>query len=118
MPNVKQHLFGPGSMEMIRLDIWTDRSEPQTDRSPARRIKARVVGQYDIYCGMGNMHRIDIDVQDMVWSTEPGTYTQDFVSARDTDDADAAERIAYSLLDWEYLEDWTDPCDQEEWDDQ
>jgi hypothetical protein len=117
MPNVKQHLFGPGSMEMIRLDIWTDRSEPCTDRGPTRRLKVRVVGQYDVYCGMGNLHRIDIKAQDMVWDSEPGSYTQDFILARDGDQ-DAAERIATSLIEWEYLEDWTDPCDQEEWDDE
>ncbi len=111
MPNTKQYLFGPGSLEMIRLDLWSSKVELQPEGRTLK-IKCNLVGQYDIYCGAGNTHRIDIKIKDSVWNTEVGEYTDDFIAAR-SGDPDAAERVATSLIDWE-LEDWFDPCNIEE----
>lgn len=107
MPHLEQHLFGPGSLEMLRLDLWSSKLERRPE-GDALRIKGRLVGQYDIFCGSGNQHRIDIKVEDSVWSTEVGKYTDDFIRAR-AGQPQAAERIATTLIEWE-LEEWSDPC--------
>lgn len=111
MPTNSQHLFGPGSLEMLRLDLWVSKVE-RRDEGLIRQIKARLLGQYDVYCGNGNMHRIDIKTSDAVWDSEAGSYTADFVRARNGG-AEPAERIAQFLLDCE-LEDWSDPCEEQE----
>lgn len=108
MPSVRQYLFGPGSLEMIRLNLWSSKVEPQLEGRDLK-VKCSLAGQYDIYCGTGNMHRIDIKIEDSVWSTEVDKYTNDFLAAR-SGDPDAAERVATSLIDWE-IEDWSDPCE-------
>lgn len=108
MPNTKQHLFGPGSLEMIRFDLWSSKVEAQDDGRRALRIKGRLVGQYDVFCGTGSMHREHIHIEDSVWSTEVSRYTDDFIAAR-SGDPEAARRIAETLIEWE-LEGWEDPC--------
>lgn len=103
MPHVNQHLFGPGSLEMLRLDVWTAGVEERHDGQRAVKIKARLLGQYDIFGELGQ-ERIHIDVSDAVWSTEPGMYTDDFIKAR-AGMQDAGERVASQMLVWA-LEEW------------
>lgn len=109
MPKTHQFLFGPGSLEMIRLDQWSSKVEHRLDGSKSTKIKSRVVGQYDIYCGNGNMHRELIKIEDSVWSTEAGLYTEDMVAAH-AGDEEAARRITEAMIGWE-LDDWSDPCE-------
>ena len=108
MPHTQQHLFGPGSLEMLRLDLWVNRSEPRDEGPPSRRIKARLVGQYDIFCGVGDMHRTHISIDDEIWTTEPGSYVTDMAAAY-SGNTESAERLAGMLLVWA-LEEWSDPC--------
>jgi hypothetical protein len=111
MPKVHQFLFGPGSLEMVRLDQWVSKVESRVDGTRARKIKSKVVGNYDIYCGTGNMHRVHIKIEDSVWNTEAGLYTKDIVAAHEGDE-DAARRITEAMIGWE-LDDWFDPCEED-----
>lgn len=88
--------------------MWSSKVDLQPE-GKATKIKCRVIGQYDIYCGSGGMHREHIKTQDSVWDTEAGQYTRDYVSAH-AGDEEAARRIAEALIQWE-LEDWTDSCE-------
>ena len=114
MPTVKQHLFGPGSLEMIRLDQWSSKVEPRPE-GKATKINAKVVGNYDIYCGAGSMHRVHIKIEDSVWNTEAGMYTRDFVDSY-AGYENAARRITEAMIGWE-LDDWSDPCEEAQDDD-
>lgn len=109
MPSTMQHLFGPGSLEMLRLDLWTRKAEPQVE-GVSRQFRSKLVGQYDVYCGNGSMHRIDIKVDGGAWSTEAGRYAEDLCKARNGDE-DAARRFTETLIEME-LEDWSDPCEE------
>ena len=79
---------GPGSLELIEVTTWTRRDIGWV----------RAHGYYDVYCGMGNMHRIPID--EKTWAADHAGSTLDDV---------ATELIELALAD-----EWADPCDADD----
>lgn len=69
-----------GANEMVDLTTWTRRGTGYV----------RVKGQFDVYCGMGNMHRRPVDIQDFA----------DRFTGRDTDDV--TDTLLAEWLEWDY----------------
>lgn len=84
-PPRRTYRGGPGSLELIEVTTWTRRGIGWV----------RVHGYYDVYCGMGNMHRIPID--EKTWAAD---YT-----GRDLDD------VAHEMIGLVLDDEWADPCD-------
>jgi len=89
--------FGPGQLESISADIL---SSVEEDGEAITVIK--YAGLFDIYCGMGNTHTVEINGKTVL----PVNPTEDQVY-----NAIVGEILQYDL------EDWDDPCDREDTDD-
>lgn len=85
-PPTRTYRGGPGSLEMVTITTWTNRHGIGW---------IRVYGEYDVYCGNGAEHRVDLDVRE--WAA-------DHVGA---DIDDAAHAVIARALD----NDWFDPCE-------
>lgn len=87
-PPRRTYTGGPGSLEMIEVTTWTRRDIGWV----------RVHGHFDVFCGVGNMHRIPID--EKTWASD---YT-----GLDLDD------VAHEMIELALAEDWADPCDADD----
>lgn len=110
--------FGPGSLESVELRLWAK------NRTYGAVVCAEIRGWFTVYCGAGNSHTVDISgARECV---DRATFAQ---QTRDgyTDGASGAilaaydlrsEDDAYAAASWlvqEYaLEDWADPCADDE----
>ncbi len=103
MSRTRIYQFGAGSLESLRLKVWTRKR-----LGDMRQIRVKLEGTYMVYCGYGNEHTHVVNVLDGAWDGERDQYAVDVINARDGHD-DAAERIVQSLLEVS-LEDWEDPC--------
>ncbi len=91
-----------GSQEMLTLTVSRYRRRRQYDDNL---LNVRVEGAYDVYCGNGSEHRIEISFHDL------DTVANSAVAAIWTrSDEEAASTLLDHIIAGE-LEDWTDPCD-------
>jgi hypothetical protein len=103
MSRVRRFRFGPGSLESAELRMWA------VPRCPWL-VKARAVGTYQVYCGSGWEHTVEIDeAHSFDAEPTPGDTDEPFATTWTTGEPDAARRAAWQLVEWA-LEDWTDPC--------
>lgn len=70
-----------GANEMLTLTTWTTKAGVGY---------VRVRGAYDVYCGMGNMHRMTLDVRD---------FADKFT---DQDSDDVTDTLVSEWLAWDY----------------
>lgn len=111
MGRVRTFRFGPGSLESIELRMWM---VPRRDESHARALRTEAVGTYTVYCGAGWEHSVGIDERHTCDPDRPvediDTQLQAAWTARDRD---AAFTAAGQLVEWA-LDEWSDPCGNEE----
>ena len=100
--------FGPGAHESLWVRVWTARG------SGGDRLKGEVFGSYRVYCGAGNEHAEEIREEFSGWRAERSGHEEADLLWRIRE---GDEEAAYGLADLavQYaLEDWTDPCEDEE----
>jgi hypothetical protein len=79
-PRRSTHKGRPGANEMLDLTTWTRFGTGWV----------RIKGHYDVYCGMGNMHRRPVDIKD---------FADRFVGF---DPDDVLDILASEWLNWDY----------------
>ena len=97
----KEFTFGPGSLESLHLKLWRE--------NDAEQVTARLTGGYRVYCGNGNEHTVEIEVDHSVPTTN-FLGRQIWRVYHLGDDVGDPESIARELLEFA-LEDWSDPCE-------
>lgn len=111
MSRVRSFRFGPGSLESVAIRMW---AVPRARESQVRSIKARAIGSYTVYCGMGWEHLVDIDEWHTFDLERPvDELERRLATAWTENDVGAADAAAAELVDWS-LEGWEDPCSCEE----
>lgn len=115
MPHVEEHRFGPGRLESLVLKTWVSKVNHHSDR----RLTGRLEGTYTVYCGEGWEHEVTIKEDISAWASEilMGNTETDvhllFETHHYMGNPDARYTIADRLVEYA-LEDWSDPCTEDE----
>lgn len=100
---VSVHTFGPGSLESCEVRVWKRR----------HLIKARLTGQFKVYCAFGHEHTQSVDESTAAQTdTKPDADGWDIVSTYNGNH-DAASNVANTLLDYA-LYGWNCPNDTDD----
>lgn len=110
MPRVRKINGGLGAFEGLTLSVW---KVPGTD---GRRIRARVEGVTDAFCGNGARHDVAVKLTYDEWiPTGPGSFVtssivEALVEVHETGCDDAAYEVFCDAVD-SVSELWSDPCE-------